>query len=134
MSVDAVRDALERRLESAVEVGTYRGVDGIWAKVELDPRITNSMRPTSLACDGTRVEEMKVRFRATTADRDIVIATLGDLEALTPADGAVSAENHELSAADEWWPHIFYEDLPLATAVQCLVVLEGEPLPTYGSD
>lgn len=132
MSAETVRKILTRTLDSPVEVGTYRGVEGIWAKVELDPRIDNSMRPTSLACTGTAVDEMKVRFVATTADSAAVVETLAELEALTPADGEVSADNHELSATDELWPHIFYEDLALSEAVACLEVLEDEPLPSYG--
>jgi len=134
VTADTVRKVLNHYLESSVEVGTYRGVDGVWAKVELDPRIDNSMRPTSLACDGTVVEEMKVRFVATTADRETVLATLAELEALTQADGEVSAENHELSAADELWPHILYEHLALSEAANCLAVIEAEPLPTYRTE
>jgi hypothetical protein len=131
MSAETVRKALTGKFDSPVEVGTYRGVDGVWAKVELDPRIDNSMRPTSLACDGTTVEEMKVRFVATTAARATVLATLEDLAALTPAAGEVSAENHDLSAADELWPHIRYEGLALSEAATCLAILEAEPLPAY---
>ena len=131
MSADTVRDVLEGRLDSPVEVGTYRGVDGIWAKVELDPRIDNDMRPTSLSCSGTTVDEMKVRFVATTGDKETVFAALAHLEARTPAPGEVSAENHDLSADDELWPHIFYENLALSEAGRCLEVLEAEPLPNY---
>ncbi|MEF8854451.1 MAG: hypothetical protein V5A24_03005, partial [Haloarculaceae archaeon] len=129
MSADTVRKALESQLESSVEVGTYRGVEGVWAKVELDPRIDNSMRPTSLACEGTVVEEMKVRFVATTAPRATVVETLSELESLTPAAGEVSAENHDLAEGEELWPHIRYEHLALSEAAKCLATIEAEPLP-----
>lgn len=131
MSEETVRAVLHSRLDSPTEVGSYRGVEGTWAKVELDPRIENDMRPTSLSCTGTTVDEMKVRFVATTGDPETATAALSRLEARTPARGAVSAENHDLSAADEYWPHIFYESLALSEAVECLEVLESEPLPTY---
>ena len=134
MSEETVRTVLTQHLDSPVEVGTYRGIDGVWAKVELDPRIDNSMRPTSLSCTGTVVDEMKVRFVATTVDRERVIDTLETLEALTPSAGEVSAENHELSEADELWPHILYENLALSEAAKCLEILEDEPLPTYLDD
>jgi hypothetical protein len=114
-----------------VEVGTYRGVDGVWAKVELDPRIDNSMRPTSLSCSGSVVEEMKVRFVATTAPKSAVVETLGAMEAKTPADGEVSAENHDLADGEELWPHIYYEDLALSEAAACLEIIENEDLPVY---
>jgi hypothetical protein len=131
MSAETVRKVLENRLESPVEVGTYRGVEGVWAKVELDPRIDNSMRPTSLACDGTTVEEMKVRFVATEADEDVVLEALEALAAKTPAAGEVSAENHDLSEGEELWPHILYEHLALSEAAKVLATLEAEPLPSY---
>ena len=131
MSEAIVRKVLTRELDSPVEVGTYRGADGVWAKVELDPRIDDSMRPTSLALDGTTVEEMKVRFVATAAAEETVLAALAELEALAPAEGEVSAENHELSAADEVWPHIYYEGLALSEAAKILATLEAEPLPAY---
>ncbi len=134
MGEDIVRRVLERELESPVEVGTYRGVEGVWAKVELDPRIDNSMRPTSLACDGTTVEEMKVRFVATTADHDAVVATLSALADTAPAAGAVSAENHELAEGDELWPHIQYEHLALSEAATVLAAIEAEQLPNYEDD
>jgi hypothetical protein len=56
---------------------------------------------------------------------------LTSIEVLTPADGEVSAENHELSEVDELWPHIYYEKLPLSEAAKCLGIIEDEPLPTY---
>jgi hypothetical protein len=131
MSEETVRNVLTEALDSPVEVGSYRGIDGVWAKVELDPRIVNSTRPTSLSCSGTTVDEMKVRFVATTADRESVVGTLADLEAVTPARGEVSAENHRLSERDELWPHILYEGLALSEAVRCLRAIENESLPTY---
>lgn len=131
VSVETVRKTLQDRLESPVEVGSYRGVEGTWAKVELDPRIDNDMRPTSLSLTGTTVDEMKVRFVATTGDRETAVAALSRLESRTPATGVVSAENHDLSESDEFWPHIFYENLTLSEAVRCLEVLEGEALPGY---
>jgi hypothetical protein len=131
MSAETVRNVLVDRLDSPVEVGTYRGVEGIWAKIELDPRIENDMRPTSLACTGTTVDEMKVRFVATTADRERVVDALADLEGRTPAEGEVSAENHDLSDDDELWPHILYTNLALSEAARCLRIIEAEPLPTY---
>ena len=131
MSVDIVRETLQERLESPVEVGSYRGVEGTWAKVHLDPRIDNDMRPTSLSLTGTTVDEMKVRFVATTGDRETAVAALSRLESRTPATGEVSAENHDLSESEEFWPHIFYEDLTLSEAVRCLEVLETETLPAY---
>lgn len=131
MTEETVRTVLRQALDSPVEAGSYRGIDGVWAKVELDPRIENSTRPTSLSCSGTTVDEMKVRFVATTADEEAVIETLRDLEAVTPASGEVSAENHTLSAGEELWPHILYEGLALSEAVKCLRAIEKEPLPTY---
>ena len=131
MAEETVRSVLEHHLDSPVEVGTYRGVAGVWAKIDLDPRIDNSMRPTSLALDGTTVEEMKVRFVATTADEATVRAKLSALEALTPAAGEVSAENHDLAADDEVWPHIFYETLALSEAASVLATLEAEQLPAF---
>lgn len=134
MGENTVRSVLERRLDSPVEVGSYRGVDGVWAKVKLDPRVEYSMRPTSLSCDGRHVTEMKVRFLASSAPAETVLATLADLESLTAEDGEVSAENHELSADDEVWPHIQYEDLDIAAAASVIATLESEPLPTYRDD
>jgi hypothetical protein len=131
MSEETVRTVLTQTLDSPVEVGTYRGIDGVWVKVELDPRIENSTRPTSLSCSGTTVDEMKVRFVASTADRETIVETLRDLAAVTPADGEVSAENHRLSESEELWPHILYEGLALSEAVTCLRAIEREPLPTY---
>jgi hypothetical protein len=55
---ETVWQVLTERVDSPVEVGTYRGVDGVWATVELDPRIDNSMRPTSLSCTGSAVDEI----------------------------------------------------------------------------
>jgi len=131
MDEETVRRVLTDHVNSPVEVGTYRGVDGLWAKVELDPRIDNSMRPTSLSCSGSVVDEMKVRFVATTAPKAAVLATLRDIEAKTHVEGAVSAENHELSEGEELWPHIYYEGLALSEAAKALSVIEGEDLPTY---
>lgn len=132
MNEETVRNVLTQHVDSPVEVGSYRGIDGIWAKVELDPRIDNSMRPTSLTITGSVVEEMKVRFVATTADEAAVIETLSAIEETTPAEGEVSAENHELSEGDELWPHIFYENLALSEAAKCLERIEAADLPTYG--
>jgi hypothetical protein len=131
MSEETVRSVLTDRLDSPVEVGTYRGVDGVWANVRLDPRIDSSMRPTSLSLTGTVVDEMKVRFVATDAAKERVLATLSELEALTDADGEVTAERHDLADDDERWPHIFYENLALSEVVSVLETLEDEPLPTY---
>jgi hypothetical protein len=131
MDEQTVRRVLADHVESPVEVGSYRGIDGLWVKIDLDPRIENTMRPTSLSLSGATVEEMKVRFVATTAAQETVVDALTDIEALTPAEGEVSAENHELSAADELWPHIFYENLALSEAADCLETIEDEPLPTY---
>jgi hypothetical protein len=131
MSEETIRNVLRQALDSPVEVGSYRGIDGVWAKIELDPRIENSTRPTSLSCTGTTVDEMKIRFVAATTDEETILGTLRDLEAITPADGEVSAENHTLSAGEELWPHILYEGLELPEAVQCLRAIEREPLPTY---
>ncbi|MEF8979267.1 MAG: hypothetical protein V5A39_10410 [Haloarculaceae archaeon] len=131
MTEETVRKVLTQALDSPVEVGSYRGIDGVWAKVNLDPRIENSTRPTSLSCSGTTVDEMKVRFVATTASEEAVLEMLRDLEAVTPASGEVSAENHRLSEGDELWPHILYEELALSEAVKCLRAIETEPLPTY---
>jgi len=132
MSEETVREVLTDRLDSPVEVGSYRGIGGLWAKVELDPRIENSMRPTSLSLDGTLVEEMKVRFVATTAAGETVREHLHDLEASTPAEGLVAADDHDLADGDELWPHIYYEGLALSEAARCLEILEAEPLPSYG--
>jgi hypothetical protein len=132
MNEETVRRVLSEHVDSPMEVGSYRGIEGIWVKIDLDPRIENTMRPTSLSLSGATVEEMKVRFVATTADSERVLADLADIEALTPADGEVSAENHDLSAADEFWPHIFYENLALSEAADCLEIIEDEPLPSYG--
>ena len=132
MNEETVRRVLSEHVDSPMEVGSYRGIEGIWVKIDLDPRIENTMRPTSLSLSGATVEEMKVRFVATTADPERVLADLADIEALTPADGEVSAENHDLSAADEFWPHIFYENLALSEAGDCLEIIEDEPLPSYG--
>jgi len=131
MDEETVRRVLTDHVNSPVEVGTYRGVDGVWAKVELDPRIDNSMRPTSISCSGSVVDEMKVRFVATTAPKSAVIETLRAMEAETNADGEVSAENHDLAEGQELWPHIYYEDLALSEAAKVLSVIEGEDLPTY---
>ena len=131
MNEETVRRVLAEHIDSPVEVGSYRGIDGMWVKVRLDPRIENTMRPTSLSLSGATVDEMKVRFVATTAEKDAVMAALAEIEALTPADGEVSAENHELSEADELWPHIYYENLALSEAADCLEIIEDEPLPTY---
>ena len=131
MNADTVRKVLTQALDSPVEVGEYRGIDGVWATIGLDPRIENSTRPTSLSCSGSTVDEMKVRFVATTADEEAVVETLRNLEALTPAEGDVSAENHTLSADDELWPHILYEQLALSEAAKVLQAIEDEPLPTY---
>jgi hypothetical protein len=134
MNEETVRRVLAEHIDSPVEVGSYRGIDGMWVKVRLDPRIENTMRPTSLSLSGATVDEMKVRFVATTAEKDAVMAALAEIEALTPADGEVSAENHELSEADELWPHIYYENLALSEAADCLEIIEDEPLPTYRED
>jgi hypothetical protein len=131
MNEETVRQVLTEHVDSPVEVGTYRGVDGLWAKVELDPRIDNSMRPTSLSCTGSVVDEMKVRFVATTAPASAVVETLGAMEAKTPADGEVSAENHDLADGEELWPHIYYVDLALSEAAACLEIIENEDLPVY---
>jgi hypothetical protein len=131
MTEETVRNVLTQALDSPVEVGTYRGIDGVWAKIELDPRIENSTRPTSLSCSGTTVDEMKIRFVASTADERAVLGELRELEAVTPAEGEVSAENHTLSEGDELWPHILYEGLALSEAVRCLRAIENEPLPRY---
>ena len=131
MNEETVRRVLEEHIDSPIEVGRYRGIDGLWVKIRLDPRIENTMRPTSLSLSGATVDEMKVRFVAATADRESVMEALADIEALTPADGEISAENHELSAADEFWPHIYYETLSLSEAADCLEIIEDEPLPTY---
>jgi len=131
MNEETVRQVLSKHVDSPVEAGTYRGVGGTWAKVKLDPRIDNSMRPTSLSCTGSVVDEMKVRFVATTAPKAAVLKTLGEMEATTPADGEVSAENHDLSEGEELWPHIYYEDLALSEAAKCLEIIENEDLPVY---
>ena len=131
MNEETVRRVLAEHIESPIEVGSYRGIDGLWVKIRLDPRIENTMRPTSLSLSGSMVDEMKVRFVATTADRDVVMDALAEIEALTPSDGEVSAENHELSEDDELWPHIYYENLALSEAADCLEIIEDEPLPTY---
>ncbi len=131
MSEETVRSALTDALDSPVEVGEYRGVEGVWAQVEIDPRADYEQRPTSLACRGTTVRELKVRFVATTADEETVLAALRDLEAATPADGEVSAENHTLSADDELWPHILYTNLALSEAASVLGTIESEPLPRF---
>jgi hypothetical protein len=130
MTAETVREVLNEALDCRVEVGTYRGVEGIWARIELDPRADYDQRPTSLACNATTVEEMKVRFVATTADEDAVVAALRDLEAATPATGEVSAKNHELSEDEQLWPHILYENLALSEAAAVLSAIESEPLPT----
>jgi hypothetical protein len=131
MNEETVRRVLAEHIESPIEVGSYRGIDGLWVKIRLDPRIENTMRPTSLSLSGSMVDEMKVRFVATTADEDVVMDALAEIEALTPSDGEVSAENHELSEDDELWPHIYYENLALSEAADCLEIIEDEPLPTY---
>jgi len=131
MSEETVRSVLTDALDSPVEVGEYRGVEGVWAQVEIDPRADYEQRPTSLACRGTTVRELKVRFVATTAAEEAVLAALRDLEAVTPADGEVSAENHTLSADDELWPHILYRDLALSEAASVLGTIEREPLPRF---
>ncbi len=131
MNEETVRRVLSEHIDSPIEVGSYRGIDGVWVKIRLDPRIENTMRPTSLSLSGSLVEEMKVRFVATTAEEGVVISALADIEALTPAEGEVSAENHELSEDDELWPHIYYENLPLSEAANSLGIIEDEPLPNY---
>jgi len=131
MHESTVQTVLAEHIDSPIEVGSYRGIDGVWVKIRLDPRIDNSMRPTSLALSGSVVDEMKIRFVATTADKAAVVAELAEIEALTPAEGTVSAENHDLSAVDELWPHIYYEDVALSAAADCLGIIEDEPLPTY---
>ncbi len=131
MTEETVRQVLTDALDSPVEVGEYRGVDGIWAQVELDPRTDYDRRPTSLACRGTTVREMKVRFVATTADREAVLEALGVLEAVTPTDGKLSAENHALSEGEEVWPHILYETLALSEAASCLQAIERASLPQF---
>ncbi|MEF8785069.1 MAG: hypothetical protein V5A45_03985 [Haloarculaceae archaeon] len=131
MNEETVRTVLAEHVDSPIEVGSYRGIDGVWVKIRLDPRIENTMRPTSLSLSGPMVDEMKVRFVATTAGKDTVMDALASIEELTPADGEVSAENHELSEVDELWPHIYYEKLPLSEAAKCLGIIEDEPLPTY---
>ena len=129
MSEETIRQALTEALDSPVEVGEYRGVEGVWAQVEIDPRTDYENRPTSLACRGTTVRELKVRFVATTADREGVLAALENIESGTPVDGEVSAENYELSAGEELWPHILYETLALSEATSVLRAIEHEPLP-----
>jgi hypothetical protein len=129
MSEETIRTVLTDALDSPVEVGAYRGVAGVWAQVELDPRTDYDQRPTSLACCGTTVRELKVRFVATTADREAVLAALRDVESVTPANGEVSAENHALSEGEELWPHILYETLALSEATSVLRAIEHEPLP-----
>ncbi|MFT4923864.1 MAG: hypothetical protein ACI8XM_003096 [Haloarculaceae archaeon] len=131
MSAETVREVLAQHVDSPIEVGTYRGVEGVWAKIDLDARIDNSMRPTSLTCTGTVVDEMKVRFVATTAEKDCVLEKLAEIEAPTPADGEVSAEDHDLSGDDELWPHIYYEELSLTQAAKVLSIIEDQPLPVY---
>jgi hypothetical protein len=131
MGEKTVRQVLGDALDSPVEVGEYRGVEGVWAQVEVDPRADYEHRPTSLACHGTTVRELKVRFVATTADEGAVLAALQEVEAVTPADGEVSAENHTLSTDDELWPHILYTDLALSTAASVLQAIEREPLPRF---
>ena len=131
MSEETVRTVLTDAVESPVEVGTYRGVDGVWVKADLDPRVDNSMRTTSLALTGTTVDELKVRFVATTAPRETVLEALADIEAATQPDGTVSAENHDLATGEEVWPHILYENLALSEAVSCLRAIEEKPLPTF---
>ena len=133
MNEETVRRVLTDHVDSPVEVGSYRGIDGVWAKIDLDPRIDNSMRPTSLSLTDAVVDEMKVRFVATTAPEAAVMETLTAIEAKTPADGEVSAENHELSEGSELWPHIYYEDLALSEAAKCLEIIEEEDLPVYGN-
>jgi len=131
MSEQRVRSVLTDTLDSPVEVGEYRGVEGVWAQVEIDPRADYDQRPTSLACRETTVRELKVRFVATPADEETVLAALRDIETATPADGEVSAENHELSAGEKLWPHILYEDLTLSQAASVLRAIEQEPLPRF---
>lgn len=131
MTVDTIRRVLTDAIDSPVEAGEYRGVDGVWAQVELDPRTDYAERPTSLACSGTTVREMKVRFVATTADRETVLGALADVEAVTPVEGDISAKDHALSEGDQLWPHILYEDLSLSTAAACLRAIEREPLPKF---
>ncbi|PSQ32550.1 hypothetical protein BRD09_03235 [Halobacteriales archaeon SW_10_68_16] len=131
MSEERIRQVLTDRLDSPVEVGEYRGVEGVWAQVEIDPRANYEERPTSLACRGTSVRELKVRFVAATAEEATVLSALRDIEAVTPADGGVSAENHALSEGEELWPHILYEDLPLSEAASVLRAIEREPLPRF---
>jgi hypothetical protein len=77
---------------------------------------------------------MKVRFVATRAPEAAVMETLGAIEAKTPADGEVSAENHELSEGSELWPHIYYENLALTEAAACLEIIENEDLPVYETE
>jgi hypothetical protein len=134
MNEETVRQVLAEHVDSPVDVGSYRGIDGVWVKVRLDPRIENTMRPTSLSLSGATVDEMKVRFVATTAEKQLVIDALTEIESLTPSDGEVSAENHDLSEANELWPHIYYENLALSEAADCLGIIEDEPLPTYRDD
>jgi hypothetical protein len=134
MDEETVQQVLADRIDSPIEVGSYRGIDGVWVKVRLDPRIDNTMRPTSLSLSGATVNEMKVRFVATTADCEAVLDALADIEAETPADGEVSAENHELSEGEELWPHIYYENLALSEAAECLARIESADLPTYRED
>jgi hypothetical protein len=131
MSAETTRRVLTEALDSPVEVGEYRGVAGVWAQVAIDPRADYGRRPTSLACRQTTVRELKVRFVATTADEDRVLAALHDLEAVTPAEGEVSAANHTLSADEELWPHILYTDLALSEAASVLQAIEQEPLPRF---
>lgn len=133
MNEETVRRVLTDHVDSPVEVGSYRGIGGMWAKIHLDPRIDNSMRPTSLSLTDAVVDEMKVRFVATTAPETAVVETLGAIEAKTPAAGAVSAENHDLSEGSELWPHIYYENLALSEAAACLERIESEDLPVYGT-
>ncbi len=131
MSEETIRQVLTDTLDSPVEVGEYRGVEGVWAQVEVDPRADYEERPTSLACRGTTVRELKVRFVATTADEGTVLSALRDVESATPAVGEVSAENHALSAGEELWPHILYTDLALSEAASVLRAIEREPLPRF---
>lgn len=131
MTAESVRRTLSDAIDSPLEVGEYRGVDGVWAQVEIDPRADYGKRPTSLACAGSTVREMKVRFVATSADRETVHDALADIEAVTPAAGEISAKNHALSEGDQFWPHVLYEDLPLSTAAACLRAIEREPLPKF---
>ncbi len=131
MSGETIRTVLAEALDSPVEVGEYRGVEGVWAQVEIDPRADYERRPTSLACRGAAVRELKVRFVATTADEEAVLAALREVEAATSADGEVSAENHTLSAGEELWPHVLYTDLALSEAASALRTIEGDPLPRF---